>query len=87
MANKYKSVQKTVEAIQFTFDTLKDIYLWLDYRDVSYYVKSRVLSGTVTGKDNTKYGVAKEDYIVKSSDGTIQVMKPDVFKKEYIKAE
>ena len=51
MADKYKSVQKTVEAIQFTFDTLKDIYLWLDYRDVSYYVKSRVLSGTVTGKE------------------------------------
>lgn len=87
MAEKYKTVQKNVTAIQFTFDVLKDIYLFLNYGDVVYSVKSRTLSGVVTGKDGVKLNVNKTDWIVKESDGTITVWKDDEFKKEFVKSE
>lgn len=85
MADKYKTVQQDVTAIQYTFDNLKEIYMWLGMNDVTYYVKSRVLSGVVTGKDGVKLNVQKEDYIVKQKDGTVLIVKPDVFAKEYVK--
>lgn len=87
MADKYKTVQQDVTAIQYTFDNLKEIYMWLGMNDVTYYVKSRVLSGVVTGKDGVKLNVQKEDYIVKQKDGTVLIVKPDVFAKEYVKVE
>lgn len=87
MADKYKTVQQDVTAIQYTFDNLKEIYMWLGMNDVTYYVKSRVLSGVVTGKGGVKLNVQKEDYIVKQKDGTVLIVKPDVFAKEYVKAE
>ena len=87
MAGKYKTVQKDVTAIQFTFDVLKDIYLFLNYGDVVYSVKSRTLSGSVTGKDGVKLNVNKNDWIVKESDGAISVWKDDEFKKEFVKSE
>lgn len=87
MEKKYKTVQKNVTAIQFTFDVLKDIYLFLNYGDVVYSVKSRTLSGIVTGKDGVKLNVNKTDWVVKESDGTVSVWKDDEFKKEFVKSE
>lgn len=87
MATKYNTVTKTVEAIQFTFDTLKEIYSFLEYRDVAYYVKNRTLSGMVTGKDGEKLSVQKNDYVVKDSNKVISVWKPDDFKKEFIEVK
>lgn len=87
MADKYKTVQKNVTAIQFTFDVLKDIYSFLNYGDVVYSVKSRTLSGIVTGKDGVKLNVNKTDWVVKESDGTVSVWKDDEFKKEFVKSE
>ena len=87
MADKYRTVQKNVTAIQFTFDVLKDIYLFLNYGDVVFSVKSRTLSGIIMGKDNAKLNVNKTDWIVKESDGTITIWKDDEFKKEFVKSE
>ena len=65
MATKFNTVTETVTAIQFTFDVLKDIYLFLDMRDVSYVVKNRTLTGTVTDPNGIKLAVNKTDWIVK----------------------
>ena len=86
MADKYNSVTKTVEAIEFTFDTLKDIYMFLGMKDVTYSIKDRKLSGIVTGKNGEKLAVQKLDFVVKDSDGNISVWKPDEFAKNYKKA-
>lgn len=87
MADKYKTVQKEVRAIQYTFDVLKDIYLFLGMADITYSVKSRTLSAIVTGKDGVKLNVAKTDWVVKDSDGVITIWKDGDFKKEFVKSE
>ena len=87
MATKYNTVTETVSAVQFTFDTVKEIYSFLDYRDISFSVRERTLSGVVTGKDNEKIPIHKNDYVVKASDGTITVWNPDEFKKRYVVAK
>lgn len=86
MADKYNSVVKTVTAIQFTFDTLKDIYAFLDYRDCTFSIKDRKLSGIVTGTNGEKLAVQKLDFVVKDSDKNITIWKPDEFAKNYTKA-
>lgn len=83
MATKYNTVQETVQAIQFSFDTLKDIYLFLEYRDVTYSVKNRVISGVVTNKDGTKLQVQKTDFVVKDSNGNITIWNEADFKKHF----
>ena len=85
MADKYKTITKNVQAIQFNFDELKSIYLFLDYRDVTYSIKNRTLSGIVTGRDGEKLSVAKNDYIVKDSEKKITIWKPEDFNKEFVK--
>ena len=75
MATKFNTVTETVTAIQFTFDVLKDIYLFLDMRDVSYAVKNRVLTGMVTDSNGVKLAVNKTDWIVKDSSGNVPIWK------------
>lgn len=87
MAKSYNSVVKTVQAIQFSFDTLKEIYEFLKFADVTYSVKSRTLTGIVTGKDGVKLNVNKNDYIVKDSDGNVTVWKYNEFNKEFVEVE
>ena len=87
MADKYNTVTETVTAIQFTFDNLKPIYLWLGYTDVSYSVKNRVLSGIITGSNGEKLSVQKNNYVVKDSSGNISVWTADDFNKKFVKAE
>ena len=84
MADKYKTVQKEVRAIQYTFDVLKDVYLFLGMKDVTFSVKDRTLGAIVTGTNGEKLSVNKNDYIVKDSDGIIAVWRPEDFKKEFI---
>ena len=84
MATKYNTVTETVTAEQFTFDTVKAIYSFLDYRDVTFSVKDRTLSGVITGKNGEKIPIHKNDYVVKASDGTITAWSPDEFKKRYV---
>lgn len=85
MADKYNSVVETVTAIQFNFDVLKDVYMFLDMKDVNYSVKSRVLSGIVTGSNSEKLSVQKNDFIVKDSAGNITIWKPAEFNKKFTK--
>lgn len=85
MADKYNSVVKTVTAIQFTFDTLKEIYMFLSMNDVTYSVKSRAISGIVTGSNGEKLSVQKNDYVVKDSDGNITIWQPSEFEKNFVK--
>ncbi len=87
MADKYNTVTETVTAIQFTFDNLKPIYLWLGYTDVTYFVKNRTLSGIVTGKNDEKLSVQKNNYIVKDSSGNITIWIADDFNKKFVKVE
>lgn len=87
MADKYNSITKSVTAIKFTFDVLKDIYLFLGMKDVSYFVKNRTLSAIITGTNDEKLNVQKNDYIVKDSSGNITIWKPDEFEKNYVKTE
>ena len=84
MATKYKTVTETVTAVQFTFDTVKEVYSFLEYRDINFSVKERTLSGVITGKDDVKIPVRKNNYIVKDSNGVITVWNPDEFKKRYV---
>lgn len=84
MATKYNTVTETVTAEQFTFDTAKAVYSFLDYRDITFSVKDRTLSGVITGKNAEKIPIRKNDYVVKASDGTITVWSPDEFKKRYV---
>ena len=87
MADKYKTVQKSVTAIQYTFDTQKDVYLFLGMKDISFFVKNRTLTAIITGSDGEKINVNKTDWIVKGSDGTISVWTNDDFSKNFEKAE
>lgn len=86
MANKYKSVQKTVTAIQFLFDNIKEIYLFLGMKDFSMSVKNRNLSGIITGSNEEKIPVNKSDYVVKDSDNIISVWKESDFNKNFVSA-
>lgn len=83
MVGKYNTVTKTVTAIQFTFDVLKDIYSFLGYADVTYSVKNRALMGVITDPDGIKLSVNKNDFIVKDLSGRISIWKAEDFKKEF----
>lgn len=85
MADKYKSVQHEVQAIQFNFDNLKSIYLFLGMKDVCYTIKNRTITGVVTGKNNEKLAVNKTDFVVKDKDENVSVWKLDEFNKEFVK--
>lgn len=80
---KYQSKTVKVEAIQFTFDNLKLIYIGLGMRNVTYYIKDRIIAGILTTPDGKEVPVAKEDYIVLFSGGNFEVMKPSDFKAKY----
>lgn len=86
MANKYKSVQKTVTAIQFLFDNIKEIYMFCDMKDFSMSVRNRNLTGIITGSNEEKIPVNKTDYVVKDSDGKISVWKESDFNKNFVSA-
>ena len=87
MADKYKTVQKSVTAIQYTFDTQKDMYMFLGMKDISFFVKNRALTAIITGINDEKLNVNKTDWVVKSSDGTISVWTNDDFSKNFEKVE
>lgn len=86
MAKKYKTKVENVTAIQFIFDVLKELYEFLNYRDITYNIKNRVLSGVITLPDESKRAINKNDYIVKYSDGTIEVYSPEEFNKNFVEA-
>lgn len=80
---KYNSKIHTVDALEFSFDTLKDIYLFLGFKDVTYNVKNRIISGVITDQDGTKLHVNKGDYVVKDENDKISVWKNKEFKQEF----
>lgn len=84
MIKRYNSIVRTVDAVQFTFDTLKVIYEFLKFADVTYHVKNRTLSGIITNSDGEKLNVNKNDFVVKDSAGKITVWSPLDFTKEFI---
>lgn len=86
MASKYKTKVENVTAIKFVFDVLKELYEFLDYRDISYTIKNRTLSGVITLPDGSKHGINKNDYIVKYSNGVIEVYNPEEFNKKFVEA-
>lgn len=87
MATKFNTVTETVTAIQFTFDVLKDIYLFLDMRDVSYSVKNRTLTGMVTDSNGIKLAVNKTDWIVKDFSGNVTIWKDADFNKKFVEVK
>lgn len=84
MAKKYNSVVHTIYAVQFSFDTLKEIYEFLSFKDVTYSVKDRTISGIITTENDVKLAVNKGDFVVKDSNGAISVWKNADFIKEFI---
>lgn len=86
MAKKYKTKVENVTAIQFIFDVLKELYEFLNYRDITYNIKNRNLSGVITLPDESKRAINKNDYIVKYSNGTIEVYSPEEFNKNFVEA-
>ena len=86
MAKKYKTKVENVTAIQFIFDVLKELYEFLNYRDITYNIKNRTLSGVITLPDESKRAINKNDYIVKYSNGTIEVYSPEEFNKNFVEA-
>lgn len=80
---KYNSKIHTVDALEFNFDTLKDVYLFLGFRDVTYSVKDRNISGVVTDQDGNKLHVNKGDFIVKDDNDKISIWKNKEFKQEF----
>ena len=86
MTKKYKTKVENVTAIQFIFDVLKELYEFLNYRDITYNIKNRNLSGVITLPDESKRAINKNDYIVKYSNGTIEVYSPEEFNKNFVEA-
>lgn len=86
MGSKYNTIVKSVTAIQFTFDTFKELYIFLNMKDIQCNVKDRTLSGVITLNDGSKKAIDKNDYVVKYSDGLIETYKPDEFKKIFVEA-
>lgn len=87
MVTKYNTVTESVSAIQFSFDNLKEIYLFLGMRDLTYSVKNRTLTGIVTNSDTTKLSVNKSDWVVKDSSGNITIWKDADFNKKFVEAK
>ncbi len=87
MATKYNTITETVTAIQFLFDNAKEIYIFLGMKDFSMYVKNRILSGTITGSNEEKLQVQKNDYVVKDSNGNISVWTETEFKKHFTEVQ
>ena len=86
MTKKYKTKVENVTVIQFVFDVLKELYEFLNYRDITYNIKNRILSGVITLPDESKRAINKNDYIVKYSNGTIEVYSPEEFNKNFVEA-
>lgn len=86
MASKYNTIIKSVTAVQFIFDTLKELYIFLGMKDIQFAIKDRTLSGIITLNDGSKKTINKNDYVVKYSDGLIETYKPDEFKKIFVEA-
>ena len=86
MASKYNTIVKSVTAVQFTFDTLKELYMFLGMKDIQFAIKDRTLSGIITLNDGSKKAIDKNDYVVKYSDGLIETYKPDEFNKIFVEA-
>lgn len=86
MASKYNTIVKSVTVVQFTFDTFKELYMFLGMKDIQCSIKDRILSAIITLNDGSKKAIDKNDYIVKYSDGTIETYKPDEFKKIFVEA-
>ena len=84
MATKYNTIVKSVTAIQFTFDVLKELYLFLGMKDIQFIIKDRTLTSIITLDDNSKKTISKNDYVVKYSDGRIETYKPEEFKKIFV---
>lgn len=84
MANKYNTIVKSVTAVQFTFDALKELYKFLNMKDIQFSIKDRTLTGVITLNDDSKKAITKDDYVVKYSDGLIETYKPDEFKKIFV---
>ena len=84
MADKYRTVQREVQAVQYTFNVLKELYLFLGMKDITFSVKDRTLGAIITGASGEKLSVSKNDFVVKDSDGGITIWKPDDFKKEFV---
>lgn len=84
MAKKYKTKVENVTAVQFTFDTLKELYMFLNMKDIQFSIKDRNLTGVITLNDDSKKSITKNDYVVKNSDGLIETYKPDEFNKIFV---
>lgn len=85
MADNYKTKQQSVTAMQFTFDVVKDIYIWLGMKDYTVNVKSRTLSGIITGSNDERLVVQKNNWIVKDSSGNVSIYTADDFSKNFVK--
>lgn len=84
MAKSYNSKVHKVSAVQFSFDTLKEIYEFLNFNDVNYLVKSRTLSAIITDDDGVKLNVNKNDFVVRDENRKISIWKENEFNKEFV---
>lgn len=78
--NKYRKKPITIEAIQFTKESLEDIKNWLGENCVESIAKPMELL------INTSEGVMKaseNDYIIKGIKGEFYPCKPDIFEQTY----
>ena len=83
MVIKYNTITETVTAIQFTFDNLKEVYLFLGYADCTFTIRSRNLNGVLTDQNGNKLSVQKNNYVVKDANGVITIWTSEDFKKHF----
>ena len=83
----YISIPVEIEAIQFGSDTLGQIPTFTRCTNFQFSVKSGLYNCLVTVNGGEKLLVIEKDYILKSKEGIISIMKPVDFEKSYIKKE
>lgn len=78
--NKYRKKPITIEAIQFTKESLEDVRNWLGKDCIESNSKTmelliNTLEGTMKASEN--------DYIIKGIKGEFYPCKPDIFEQTY----
>ena len=86
MADKYVTVQREVEALQFNIMSFNELAFFLGSGNFQITMKDGKCNCTAL-LDGVKTLIIENDWLVKSAAEKISIVKPDEFEKEYIKKE
>lgn len=86
MADRYITIQKEVEALQFNAMSFNELAVFLGSSNFQIIMKDGRCN-CMALLDGVKTLIIENDWLVKGTAEKISIVKPDEFEKEYIKKE